>query len=235
MAHTVVQMFLAPGSKLLPLGAVRFLWVFALVLASMPGCGSAPVPSPRSAAEPRHPSVAGPDPAEGPFATVALGQTGLHASLPSATHWDVKEHGRSARVTAADLGLVLEVRRDRATRQVTANQCEQQLRDLWPSLPRRSPSDAVAARPWRVAKDTEGLLWGTVDEKHNGDPTLRATVVAIAAGIGECLSVIATLQTQNDQQGEELANRLVLVADRILPSIQLREPEDRVERSARPL
>jgi hypothetical protein len=147
-------------------------------------------------------------------------------ALPEARGW--LEAGGPARDGASwelrhePTGSTLSVRRWRASRLPRVEACEAELRARTPDLATVDETNLVAAREVKVP---EGFVTRITLLAFPGDNArLRGQVLAVGAGIGECLAAVARTECITET---ELAERLRLL-DVALGHLRLAHVEDRV-------
>jgi hypothetical protein len=151
---------------------------------------------------------------------------GLRLALPEARAWLTPEGGSESsgswELRHEPTGSSLSVRRWRAARLPRVEQCELELRQRVPNVPVIDESSLVGERQVRVpAGFVTRLVLLQLSEKSS---RLRGQVLAIGAGVGECLAAIASTESTSEL---ELAERLRLL-DAALSHMRLRHVEDRV-------
>jgi hypothetical protein len=151
---------------------------------------------------------------------------GLRLALPEARAWLTPEGGSESsgswELRHEPTGSSLSVRRWRAARLPRVEQCELELRQRVPNIPVIDESSLVGERQVRVpAGFVTRLVLLQLSEKSS---RLRGQVLAIGAGVGECLAAIASTESASEL---ELAERLRLL-DAALSHMRLRDIEDRV-------
>lgn len=211
---------------------LRTSWAFYRLLvgvvlaAGALGCGAAPSapakPAPVPAAAPA---------AEGRLADRGWGvlrarALGVRLALPEARAWLTSESAANAsgswELRHEPTGSTLSVRRWRASRLPQVEQCELELRQRVPNIPVIDETSLIAERQLRVPAGfvTRLVLLQLSDQRSR----LRGQVLAIGAGIGECLAGIASTESASEV---ELAERLRLL-DAALSHMRLTHVEDRV-------
>jgi hypothetical protein len=151
---------------------------------------------------------------------------GLKLALPEARSW-LEPPARAPEGASWDLrhqptGSTLSVHRWRASRLPRVDACEAELRERTPDLASVDETNLVAQRVVRVP---EGFVTRITLVALPGSKTrLRGQVLAIGAGIGECLAAVARTECATEA---ELAERLRLL-DVALGHLRLARIEDRV-------
>jgi hypothetical protein len=197
-----------------------------VLLALASACaGPNPVPpaAPPASVKPR---IEGPKLEDRGWGVLRSEPQGLKLALPEARSW--LDAGRPARDGASwelrhePTGSTLSVRRWRASRLPRADACEAELRARTPDLALMDETNLVATRAVRVP---EGFVTRiTLLALPSNDRRLRGQVLAVGAGIGECLAAVARTECITEA---ELAERLRLL-DIALGHLRLTHVEDRV-------
>ena len=151
---------------------------------------------------------------------------GLKLALPEARSWLLPSvrgpEGAGWELRHEPTGSTLSVRRWRASRLPRGEACEAELRARMPDLASADDTNLVATREVRVP---EGFVTRiTLLALPGNGPRLRGQVLAIGAGIGECLAAVARTECATEA---ELAERLRLL-DVALGHLRLSHVEDRV-------
>ena len=201
--------------------------VWAIACFGLLACGA---PRPASAPAP----VPGPPPAlpseprleDRNWGVLRSKALGLKLALPEARSWLAPE---SAKPTASfwelrhePTGSTLSVRRWRSARLPQPELCEVELRQRVAGVPSFDETNLVATRQVRVPEGFVTKL--TVLSLPGASARLRGQVVAVGAGVGECLAAIASTECASE---EELAERLRLFAA-ALGHLRLSQIEDRI-------
>lgn len=203
---------------------IRFL---AAPLLTLSGCGGAPVapaasPPPAPPAAPVETSTL----QDRGWGVVRAPALGLKLALPEAKAWRPPS-ARGAAGASFDLrheptSTSLVVRRWRASRLPRVEACEAELRARTPSLSMADESNLVSRRDVRVP---EGFITRiTLVALPGTSSRVAGQAMAIGAGVGECLSVVARTECAGEA---ELAERLRLL-DVALAHIRLTQVEERV-------
>ena len=151
---------------------------------------------------------------------------GLKLALPEARSWLEPTRrapaGASWELRHEPTGSTLSVRRWRASRLPRVDSCEAELRERTPDLATIDETNLVSLREVRVP---EGFVTRIALLALAGNGTrLRGQVLAIGAGIGECIAAIARTECASEA---ELGERLRLL-DVALGHLRLARVEDRV-------
>lgn len=174
------------------------------------------------------PKVEGPKLQDRGWGVLRSKPLGLKLALPEARSW-LEPTGSASRPERAawelrhePTGSTLSVRRWRASRLPKVDACEAELRARTPDLATMDETNLVARREVRVP---EGFVTRITLLALPGDANrVRGQVLAIGAGVGECLAAIARTEAVTEA---ELAERLRLL-DAALGHLRLSHVEDRV-------
>jgi hypothetical protein len=203
-------------------------WLIGFVCAALGvvACHEPPPVAPK-------PTVAHPELAESPAGPRLQDQAwgifrskaqGLKLALPDARGWAEQSGavGASWELLHAATGTTLSVRRWRASRLPRVDACEAEVQARTADLPVADETNLVSRREAHVP---EGFVTRISLLSLPGQATqVRGLAIAVGAGVGECLSVIARTQTASKS---ELAERLRLL-DVALGHVRLSHIEDRV-------
>jgi hypothetical protein len=203
-------------------------WLLGLGL----GCAAqGPLPpktsDPRAAAAPVEPNRL----QDRDWGVVRAAALGLKLALPEARAW-LQEPGLAAGGPTWELrheptGSSLRVRRWRASRLPRVESCEAELRQRTADLPRADASNVVARRSVRIPEGFVTLI--TLLAVPGKSARVEGDVLAIGAGVGECIAVVARTECATEA---ELAERLRLL-DISVGHLRLMQIEDRVPAPAR--
>lgn len=181
----------------------------------------APPAAPAAPAPPPEPQLA-----DRSWGVLRSRELGLKLALPEARSWLSPE--KSAQTASSwelrhePTGSSLSVRRWRASRLPQVAQCELELRQRVADIAVIDETTLVAERQVRVpAGFVTRLVLLQLSDKGS---RLRGQVLAIGAGVGECLAAVVTTECSSEV---ELAERLRLL-DAALGHMRLSHVEDRV-------
>jgi hypothetical protein len=199
----------------------------ACLLFALGGACAGPSPAtPATAAAPPKPRVEGPKLEDRGWGVLRSKAQGLKLALPEARSWleagGLAREGTSWELRHEPTGSTLSVRRWRASRLPRVDACEAELRARTPDLAFSDETNLVATREVRVPAGfvTRITLLALPDTSGR----LRGQVLAVGAGIGECLAAVARTECVTEA---ELAERLRLL-DVALGHLRLARVEDRV-------
>lgn len=155
---------------------------------------------------------------------------GLKLALPEARAW-LPEGGPAAARAAWALrheptGSSLRVRRWRASRVPRVESCEAELRERTAGLLLADETNVVARRHVRIPEGFTTLV--TLMAVPGKSARLEGQVLAVGAGVGECIAVVARTECATEA---ELAERLRLL-DSSVGHLRLMHIEDRVPKVA---
>ncbi len=200
--------------------------VWLLASAGLQGCAAAPQAS--SAPTPT-PAPAGPAEArlqDRHWGVLRSEAMGLKLALPEARAWLAPETAKAGtgfwELRHEPTGSTLSLRRWRSARVPQPELCELELRQRVAGIPEVDESNLVARR--RVRAPAGFVTSLTLLSLSGRNARLRGQVLAIGAGVGECLAAIASTECSGEV---ELAERLRLF-DAVLSHLRLSHIEDRV-------
>ncbi len=199
----------------------------AAACASLLACGAArpavppaPVPGPPPAL------TSGPRLEDRNWGVLRSKALGLKLALPEARNWLAAETSKPTQgfweLRHEPTGSTLSVRRWRSARLPQPELCEVELRQRVAGVPTFDETNLVATRQVRVPEGFVTKL--TLLSLPGASARLRGQVVAVGAGVGECLAAIASTECASE---EELAERLRLF-DAALGHLRLSHIEDRI-------
>ncbi len=214
------------------MGATKWLAVLGSLagLLGLACTAAAPMP-PKLGERPSPPTPVEPSRLEDRnWGVVRAAPLGLKLALPEARAW-LPEPGRSAAVPGLELrheptGSSLRVRRWRSSRLPRIESCEAELRARSADLPRADESNVVARRSVRIPEGFVTLI--TLMATPGKSARVEGNVLAIGAGVGECIAVVARTECATEA---ELAERLRLL-DISVGHLRLMRVEDRVPPAA---
>ena len=194
----------------------RVAVVASFVLLS--ACGSAPLPAAQEVPSPPAPSSTT---FEGtPWATFHSKRFELSLRLPDGPAWRIDDH-RSPWLRATHEGTrsKIALRSWREEENVTRGACYARARAWDPSLPDLDASrvldDGVRPLDAQSARVVVGLA-GTAET-----PSIGGFVLAIVGDVRRCLLVAYETEAKGPAAEGDVADRLAIVADRLLPTIKL--------------
>jgi hypothetical protein len=151
---------------------------------------------------------------------------GLKLALPEARAWlsdeDQAAPGAGWELRHEPTASSVSVRRWRASRLPRIEACEAELDARTPDLIRPDESNLVARRDARIPEGFASRI--ALVSVPGKEQRLRGQVTAVAAGVGECISVVARTECATEP---ELAERLRLL-DVVVGHLRLTRIEDRV-------
>ncbi len=201
----------------------RVAVVASLVLIS--ACGSAPQPG-ASPAAPVPSAPAGSKSFDGTgWATFHSKRFELSLRLPDGPAWKIDDH-RSPWLRATHEGTESKIvlRGWREDQNVTRGGCYARARGWDPSLPDLETSrlldDAVRPLDAQSARVVVGIA-GVTDPATSDAVSVGGFVVAIVGEVRRCLLVAYETEARGPAAEGQVADRLAIVADRLLPTIKL--------------
>ena len=205
--------------------APPLVWV-ALAGVLLSGCAATAAPPKAQASAKSVSASAEPSLQDREWAVLRSKPQGLKLALPEARAWlEPNPHvpaGAGWELRHEPTGSTLSVRRWRASRLPRIDSCEAELRQRLPDLASADVTNLVATREVHVP---EGFVTRiTLVVLPAAGTRMRGQVLAIGAGIGECLAAIARTECANE---DELAERLRLL-DVAVGHLRLNHVEDRV-------
>jgi hypothetical protein len=153
---------------------------------------------------------------------------GLKLALPEARAWFAPSTapGASWELRHEPTGTSVSVRRWRAARLPQVAQCDRELRQRVPELAIADETSLVGERNVRVPQGFVTRI--TLLALPGRGQRLRGQVLAVGAGVGECIAALARTECTSEA---ELAERLRLV-DAAFAHLRLTHVEDRVPKPA---
>jgi hypothetical protein len=170
-------------------------------------------------------------------------QLPVRLRIPFASEWQRRETASSLRLQHPLDKSTIVVRLWSASRLVTVEQCLGELallepevalaRRTWMSGPLASDTvgqnqDVVAAQGFEPGGDLHGVLRASVHAASNGQE-VAGVVIAVAAGVGRCLALVANSSVGGVNAEREIANRLAWLVEGVSKSVALRTVQQRVE------
>ena len=197
-----------------------------LVFAGASACAATPTVAPGPPPAKPTPRVEGPKLEDRGWGVLRSKAQGLKLALPEARSWleptGPAREGASWELRHEPTGSTLSVRRWRASRLPRVDACEADLRARTPDLAVMDETNLVATREVKVP---EGFVTRiTLIALPGNNTRLRGQVLAVGAGIGECVAAVARTECVTEA---ELAERLRLL-DVALGHLRLAHVEDRV-------
>lgn len=185
----------------------------------------APAPSAASA----NPTTATPSQsfADGGWQPRAIRRLALSVQLPEASRWRELGGSRWVRLEHAASHSLLELSTSRERRLVTPEECEQRARLERPELPRPGESDALDRRRMKLPNDTFTNV--TVSLEESGPDEIVGHVTFFGASVGRCLVGHFATHVAGPERDQEVARRLRMAVDGILPSLSPAVADQRVQ------
>ena len=191
------------------------------------GCASAASPAPAAPVAPA-PRPSEPQLVDRDWGVLRSAAHGLKLALPEARAWFAPSvaPGASWELRHEPTGSSVSVRRWRATRLPQLEQCDRELRQRVPELANADETSLVGERRVRVPAGFVTRI--TLLALPGSGQRLRGQVLAVGAGVGECVAAIARTECTSEA---ELAERLRLL-DAAFAHLRLTHVEDRVPKPA---
>jgi hypothetical protein len=193
------------------LAAASFIFIFA--------CGSAPQPAAEAAQVESSPTLS-PTFDGAPWATFHSKRFELSLRLPDGPAWRIDDHKSPwLRATHEKTRSKIVLRSWREDENVTRGGCYARARAWEPNLPdldaSRLVDDGVRSLDSQSARVIVGLA-GQADA-----PSIGGFVLAIVGEVRRCLLIAYETEAQGPAAEGQVADRLAIVADRLLPAIKL--------------
>jgi len=150
----------------------------------------------------------------------------LTLELPDAERWRETASGAWAELEHSASHSRLELSLTRAERLVRAEDCEARARLEHPELPRPAEGEALDQHRLGTPRGFHG--YATVSVNEAGNSELEGHVTAFAAAVGRCFAFHFMTRVKGAGAENEIARRLGLVVERLLPSIAPSAVDDRV-------
>jgi hypothetical protein len=157
----------------------------------------------------------------------ALPRLALSVSLPEAARWRELPGGRWARLEHAASHSLLELSQSRARRLATPEECAQKAYLERPDLPRPAASEALDHR--RVTLPHDVLADVTVSLENASADEIVGHVTLFGASVGRCVSAHFSTRVGGADRDQEVARRLRMAVDGIVPSIEQLVADQRVQ------
>ncbi|MFZ5895972.1 MAG: hypothetical protein ACOY0T_33255 [Myxococcota bacterium] len=208
-------------------------FAIAVAVASLFACARqtpAPHTPTTTAAEPTLAPVVQPaaaPPPDSALETVQLARLAVAVDLPDAGRWKDTGTARWVRLQHASTQSLLEISTSRERRLVQPTECEQRARLEHPDLPRPAEGEALEQRRIKLRGELSGQVTVSLDNVSADE--LAGHVTLFAAGIGRCLIAHFSTRVVGTTRDEEVARRLRLVVDRVMPSLTLLSADQRVQ------
>lgn len=155
-----------------------------------------------------------------------MARLALTLELPDAAGWREGASVGWARLEHARSRSRLELNLTRAERLVRPEDCEARARLEHPRLPRPAAGEALDQR--RLATPQGFLSDVTVSVNEAGSSALEGHVTAFGAAVSRCFAFHFVTRIQGAGAESEIARRLGVVVERVLPSLALSAVDDRV-------
>lgn len=210
-------------------------WRFSVVAALCFGCGASE-PGARGPAEPSRPPPPPSSPAvllrDSGWGRVTLEALALSLELPDSLAWRDAGGRDWRRLEHRESNTVLAVTRFRAPASVAARECAARA-GLGLGAAGADDSSQIEARSIEGAHDTHSLLSVRVEPDRPG--ALRGELEAATAGFRVCAALRLETRVDGDGREAEIARRLALFADGVVPSLAFARVEDRIQKKSDPI
>jgi hypothetical protein len=160
------------------------------------------------------------------FGIVELPRLPGSIALDDASRWREASAGSFTVLDHAPSRSTLSIRLARAARLVRPSECEAEARLARPSLPRVAPEAIIASHPLAAPQGFSGTVVVGVDLTPSG--STHGFVLAVGAAIGRCFVLAFETSADGANAAHVVAERLRATTDRVVPSIELRNVDDRV-------
>ena len=193
-------------------------------------CGAPPAPAePPAKPEAIAPPDRGPPSRSG---VVELSSLPGAVTLDDPTRWRAAAGGSFSTLEHSPSRSRLALRVWRAVRGVRPTECEADARIARPDLPRADPESIVDSRSIQAPEDFMGTLVVGVEPMPDG--STRGFALAVSSTIGRCFVFCFETVADGANAALVVADRLQEAVDRILPSVELRGIEERVQPEREP-
>jgi hypothetical protein len=160
------------------------------------------------------------------FQRLSLARFALTLELPDAAAWRLGAGPGWARFDHARTHSRLELNLSRAERLVRPEECEARARLEHPELPR--PMEGEALDRQRLAVPQGFLTYATLSVNDAANAELEGHVTAFGAAVSRCFALHFVTRVAGAGAENEVARRLGIIVERVLPSLALRAIDDRV-------
>jgi hypothetical protein len=157
---------------------------------------------------------------------VRLARLALTLELPDAAGFREGSGTSWARLEHAASESRLELSLTRAERLARPEDCEARARLERPELPRPAQGEALDER--RLAAPADFLTQVTVSVNEAGPSELEGHVTAFGAAVSRCLALHFVTRVRGVGSENEMARRLGLIVERVLPSLAQSTVDERV-------
>jgi hypothetical protein len=155
-----------------------------------------------------------------------LARIALELSVPEAQSWREVAGKHWVELEHAPSHSRLELTVKRAARLVRPEECEAEARLEHPDLPRVEAESAIERRSLTLPGDLRGEL--SVSLEDVGD-TLVGHATLFGASVGRCVAMHFVTRVRGAGRDHEVARRLRLVVDGVLPTLSVRTADARIQ------
>ncbi|HET9931829.1 MAG TPA: hypothetical protein VFQ35_14105 [Polyangiaceae bacterium] len=156
-----------------------------------------------------------------------LRRLALGVQLPDAAHWREVGGSRWVRLEHPTSRSLLELSTSRERRLVSPEECEQRARLERPELPRPAEGEALDRRRAKLPDETFTNV--TVSLEEAGGEELVGHLTFFGASVGRCLVGHFSTRVSGAERDQEVARRLRLAVDGILPTLRRMAADERVQ------
>ncbi|MGC4091838.1 MAG: hypothetical protein QM756_28935 [Polyangiaceae bacterium] len=187
---------------------------------------AAPGPSAAAPSAPPPPAAPSPSQLDGGWSTVQLRGVAVAVDLPQAARWSELAGSRWVRLQHAPTRSLLELSVSRERRLVRPSDCEAKARLERPELPKPAEDEALERRRITLRGD---MLTEVTVSLENGADELQGHVTWFGASVGRCLLGHFVTRVAGPGRDDEVARRLRMVVDTVVPSLTLLGADQRVQ------
>lgn len=217
--------------------------------AELLGCSGHTNPAVKSSnGAPTAPAPRAPTRAAAGWAYVESAELPLRLRLPFASEWQRHETPTSLRLEHPGEASKIVIRLWPSSRLVTAEHCFTELLLLAPEAARAQQLFAAEPTRNKPTSETAGLFvnqdfapgadfrgWarGSLQPAGKEKKVVVGTVIAVAAGVGRCLALVATTEASGENAEQQLANRFAWMVEGAIQNLTVRTVESRVGETPR--
>jgi hypothetical protein len=191
----------------------------AVVLVGCAGSGAGPSP----AADPRPTQVEPPGSFQGTrWGTFHSKRFELSLALPDGAAWKIDDH-RSAwlRATHGPTQSSLSFRSWTEEANVTKKACYARARGWDARLPDLDAGPLIEDKMRKLLGDRDARVAVGVMVREGAEPAIGGFVIAIIGDVRRCMLLAFRTEAEGASAQDEVADRLAIVSDRVLPSMKL--------------
>ena len=211
---------------------LRACWALLIAAGLCGGCG-ANEPRSRGPVEPIRPAMPS-SPAvslrDAGWERISLGPLALSLALPDAAAWRDAGGRDWHRLEHGPSNSVLSITRIRAPASVAASECAARAGIAVAN----DAEDASELEVLRLEGEAGTHAEVVVRVEPDGPTALRGEVTAATAGLRACAALRIETRVNGDGREAEVARRLALFAERVVPSLAFDRVEDRIKKKSDP-